>query len=79
MSFIAVQWPLKQLIRVTTCHQCQFLRWKGHSKWQNIKATKAAKDEEYNRKATKHAYEIATSVKENSFETNPEVNKSLAR
>ena len=59
--------------------QFQLIRWKGHSKWQNIKATKGANDLLYNKLSSKYASAIALSVKMNGMETNQERNKSLAR
>ena len=59
--------------------QNQFVRWKGHNKWGNIKATKGAKDDAFARLSSRYSMGISVAVKENGNETNPERNKALAK
>ena len=59
--------------------QNQFVRWKGHNKWGNIKATKGAKDEAFARLSSRYAMNISIAIKEHGNETNPERNKTLAK
>ena len=59
--------------------QNQFVRWKGHNKWGNIKATKGAKDLAFARLSSRYAMGISMAVKEHGNETNPERNKALAK
>ena len=59
--------------------QCQLIRWKGHSKWANIKHTKAAKDQAFSRLSSRYATLISMAVKDNSNETDPNRNKALSR
>jgi len=59
--------------------QHQFVRWKGHNKWGNIKATKGAKDEIFGRLSARYAMDISIAIKDHGSETDPERNKALAR
>ena len=59
--------------------QNQFVRWKGHNKWGNIKATKGAKDDAFARLSSRYSMGISVAVKEHGNETNPERNKALAK
>jgi transcriptional/translational regulatory protein YebC/TACO1 len=59
--------------------QNQFVRWKGHNKWGNIKATKGAKDDAFARLSSRYAMNISIAIKEHGNETNPERNKTLAK
>ena len=57
----------------------QPLRHKGHSKWQNIQHTKAANDQRLAKIAAKYAFKITTAIRGNGGETDPAINKELAR
>ena len=59
--------------------QCQCLRWKGHSKWQNIKHTKGEKDNQFAKLSHRYSMMIGMAIKEHGMETNPEKNKTLKR
>ena len=59
--------------------QNQFVRWKGHNKWGNIKATKGAKDLAFATLSSRYAMNISIAIKEHGNETNPERNKTLAK
>ena len=59
--------------------QYQFVRWKGHNKWGNIKATKGAKDDAFGRLSARYAMDISIAIKNNGNDTDPERNKALAR
>jgi len=56
----------------------QFVRFKGHNKFSNIKATKESKDLQFSRLAYQYSREIMFAVKNNGMEKNPEKNKKLA-
>ena len=55
------------------------VRWKGHSKWQNIQHTKAEKDGQRSKLAWTYNRKIGVAIRENGNETDPDRNKSLAR
>ena len=57
----------------------QCLRWKGHSKWQNIKHTKGEKDNQFAKLSHRYSVMIGIAIKEHGMETNPEKNKTLKR
>ena len=59
--------------------QNQFVRWKGHNKWGNIKATKGAKDEAFARLSSRYAMNISIAIRDHGNETDPERNKTLAK
>ena len=59
--------------------QYQFVRWKGHNKWGNIKATKGAKDEAFARLSSRYSMDISIAIKQHGSETDPERNKALAK
>jgi hypothetical protein len=59
--------------------QNQFVRWKGHNKWGNIKATKGAKDLAFATLSSRYAMNISIAIKEHGNVTDPERNKSLAK
>merc|ERR1719219_323581 len=59
--------------------QCQFVRWKGHNKWSNIKHTKGAKDAEYAKMSMRYSFFISRAIKENGNIMDPERNKALAK
>ena len=59
--------------------QCQCLRWKGHSKWQNIKHTKGEKDNQFAKLSHLYSVKIGIAIREHGMETNPEKNKALKR
>jgi len=50
------------------------VRFKGHSKWQNIKHIKAANDLRIGRMCNKYAHLIGSAIRENGMEKNPEYN-----
>ena len=56
-----------------------FLRWKGHSKWQNIRHTKEANDANRSRLAKVYSMKIGVAIRENGNEMDPERNKTLAK
>ena len=56
-----------------------FLRWKGHSKWQNIKHTKEANDLARSRLAKVYTMKIGIAIRENGNEMDPARNKTLAK
>ena len=55
------------------------VRWKGHSKWQNIKHVKAEKDGQKSKLAWTYNNKIGMAIRENGNETDPDRNRSLAR
>jgi len=55
------------------------VRWKGHSKWQNIQHTKAEKDGQRSKLAWTYNRKIGVAIRENGNETDPDRNRSLAR
>ena len=60
--------------------QCQpLIRWKGHSKWQNIRHTKGEKDNNFAKLCHRYSVMIGIAVRENGMEMNPEKNKALKR
>jgi len=50
------------------------VRFKGHSKWQNIKHIKAANDLRIGKMCNKYAHLIGVAIRENKMEKNPEYN-----
>merc|ERR1711874_76918 len=80
MKMSVVNRMIQQIIPHRTClFQLQFVRYKGHSKFQNIKHIKAARDASLAKLAHRYSNEIAVAVKNNGNEKDPERNKSLAR
>ena len=75
MSFL----PRRILSFSPAIQQIQCVRWKGHSKWQNIKHTKEAKDGERMRMSARYTYLIKAACKENNFQTDLKINKALAK
>ena len=59
--------------------QYQIVRWKGHNKFSNIKATKGAKDVAFGRLSARYAMDISRAIKDNGSDTDPERNKALAK
>ena len=55
------------------------VRWKGHSKWQNIKHIKAEKDAQRSKLASLYNTKISIAIRENGNETDPERNRTLGR
>ena len=55
------------------------MRHKGHSKWQNIKATKGANDLIKSKIASLYSYKVSVAIKNNGNETRVEYNKELER
>jgi len=55
------------------------VRHKGHSKWQNIKATKGANDLIKSKIASLYSYKVSVAIKSNGNETRVEYNKELER
>ena len=55
------------------------LALKGHSKWQNIRHTKAAMDAKYMQLCSKYSHLIMVAIKENGMQKDPKLNKSLAK
>ena len=55
------------------------LRWKGHSKWQNIRHTKEANDAVKSNLARQYGMKIGVAIRENGNEMDPERNRSLAK
>ena len=66
-SFVSLHW--------------QTVRWKGHSKWQNIQSQKNQSDLERARVVHKYSMWISIAIREHkgSGGTDPNVNKTLAR
>jgi len=56
-----------------------FVRHKGHSKWQNIKATKEANDGMYAKLTNMHVSFISKAIRDGGNETRPEYNRNLER
>lgn len=54
-------------------------RFKGHSKWQNIKNTKEANDRRKSIACSRYSYRIAAAIRENGNNTDPTSNRPLAR
>lgn len=57
----------------------QPLRFKGHSKWQNIKETKNARDKEFGVLCHRYVLMIGITVRENNFEADPARNRPLSK
>lgn len=55
------------------------MRHKGHSKWDNIKATKGANDLIKSKTASFYSYKISVAIRSNGNETRVEYNKELER
>lgn len=55
------------------------VRHKGHSKWQNIKATKEANDAHKSKMSSKYAYMVSSAIRSNGGETRLEYNRELER
>ena len=55
------------------------VRFKGHSKWQNIKHIKAANDLRIGRLCNKYAHLIGGAIRENGMEKNPEYNRKILK
>jgi len=71
---------IQQIMPHRTCLiQLQFVRFKGHNKYSNIKHTKGAKDKEFSLLSIKYAREVSWAVRDNGMEKDPERNKKLAR
>jgi len=56
-----------------------FVRHKGHSKWQNIKATKEGNDAIHAKKSSMYSNLVTRAIKTNGNETRPEYNRELER
>jgi len=65
--------------RVFQFSRHNLVRWKGHSKWANIKHTKGAMDEAYSKLSSRYSLMISVAVKDNNGVTDRKVNKSLDR
>ena len=76
---MALRATIQTLLRANFQSQCQCLRWKGHSKWQNIKHTKGEKDNQFAKLSHRYSMMIGIAIKEHGMETNPEKNKTLKR
>ena len=77
---MALRATIQTLLRANSQSvQCQCLRWKGHSKWQNIKHTKGEKDNQFAKLSHRYSMMIGIAIKEHGMETNPEKNKTLKR
>ena len=76
---MALRATIQTLLRANSKSQCQCLRWKGHSKWQNIKHTKGEKDNQFAKLSHRYSMMIGIAIKEHGMETNPEKNKTLKR
>ena len=55
------------------------VRHKGHSKWQNIKATKEANDGAKAKIASKYAFMVSNAIRNNGGETRLEYNRDLEK
>ena len=75
---MALRATIQTLLRANS-QSCQCLRWKGHSKWQNIKHTKGEKDNQFAKLSHRYSMMIGIAIKEHGMETNPEKNKTLKR
>ena len=76
---VAVNQLVRQMTLPQRIYQCQFVRWKGHNKWSNIKHTKGAKDAEYAKMSMRYSFFISRAIKENGNIMDPERNKALAK
>jgi len=71
---------IQQMMPHRTCLiQLQFVRFKGHNKFSNIKHTKGAKDKEFSLLSIKYSREVGWAIRDNGMEKDPERNKKLAR
>ena len=70
--------PSKKVLVLPAVNQVQ-IREKGHSKWQNIKATKESKDQEFGKLCMRYSAKIGVSIRENGNENNPDRNRTLAK
>jgi hypothetical protein len=61
-------------MRSAAALQMAQVRYKGHSKWQNIRHIKAANDLRIGRLCNKYAHLIGIAIRENGMEKNPEYN-----
>ena len=55
------------------------VRHKGHSKWQNIKATKEANDSAKSKVSSKYSFIISSAITRNGGETRFEYNRELEK
>jgi len=55
------------------------VRHKGHSKWQNIKATKEANDAHKSKISGKYSYMVSSAIRSNGGETRLDYNRELER
>ena len=76
---MALRGRFQYLLNNSQLLKCQFVRWKGHSKWQNIRHTKGAKDLAYSKLCMKYSLIISRSINENGNETDPLLNKVLQK
>jgi len=81
MSLVQANRIIRQVIlqQRSSLIQYQFVRWKGHNKFGNIKATKEAKDGAFARLSSRYAMEISIAIKDHGSENDPERNKALAK
>ncbi|CAB4064819.1 TACO1 [Lepeophtheirus salmonis] len=63
----------------TPCWSIPFVRQKGHSKWQNIKNTKEAKDIAKGVVAGRHCAQMRFAISSNGQEKDPKRNSHLAK